>query len=107
MFEAQRVRELAEIHIKEISELEKKKQLALLIEKLDATNYQWDHRLASEQRRRNQSGTWVLQEEHFQEWSKTDTHSNPLLYIHGIPGAGTYFNLKKSELPDITNSNNR
>jgi hypothetical protein len=107
MFEAQRVRELAEIHIKEISELEKRKQLALLIEKLDVPNYQWDQYLASEQRRRSQSGAWVLQEAHFQEWSETDTHSNPLLYIHGIPGAGMHFNLKKSELPGMTDNNTR
>lgn len=88
VFEAQRVRELAEIHVKEILELEKRKQLALLIEKLGAPNYQWDQHLASEQRRRSQSGAWVLQDTRFREWSEMDTNNNPLLYIHGVPGAG-------------------
>jgi hypothetical protein len=94
VFEAQRVRELAEAHIKEISELEKKKQLASLIEKLDAPNYQWDQYLASEQRQRSQSGTWVLQDVHFREWSEMDTPSKPLLYIHGVPGAGMQVHLR-------------
>jgi hypothetical protein len=90
VFEAQRVRELAEAHFKEISELEKRKQLTALIEKLNAPDYNLDHYVASEQRRRSQSGTWVLQNIHFRKWSEMDAKSNPLLYIHGIPGAGTH-----------------
>jgi hypothetical protein len=90
VFEAQRVRELAEAHFKDISELEKRKQLTVLIEKLNAPDYNLDHCMASEQRRRSQSGTWVLQDVHFRKWSEMDTKSNPLLYIHGVPGAGMH-----------------
>ena len=88
VFEAQRLRELAETHFQEISELEKKKQLALLVEKLDAPNCQLDQCLASEQRHGRQSGMWVLEDIHFREWSEIATNSNSLLYVHGIPGAG-------------------
>jgi hypothetical protein len=88
VYEAQRLRELAETHIKEMSELEKKKQLNFLIEKLDAPNYQWDQHIASEQRWEGQSGMWVLHDIHFREWSEMGTCGNPLLYIHGGPGAG-------------------
>ena len=88
VLEAQRVRELTEAQFKEISELEKKKQIAVLIEKLNAPNYQLDQYVASEQRRRSQSGIWVLQDIYFRKWSEMGTQSNHLLYIHGVPGAG-------------------
>ncbi len=88
VFEAQRLREVAEAHIHEISEFEKKKQLTLLVEKLDAPNCQLDQYLACEQRRGRQSGNWLLQDVHFREWSEIATDSNPLLYVHGVPGAG-------------------
>jgi hypothetical protein len=84
------VRELAETHFKEIVELEKKKQLAVLIEKLNAPSYQLDQNVASEQRRKSQSGEWVLQNVCFRRWSDVGTNSNPLLYIHGVPGAGMH-----------------
>jgi hypothetical protein len=87
------MRELAESHFREISELEKKKLLAVLIEKLKSPNYQLDQKAASEQRRRSKSGKWVLQNAHFRKWSEMDTNNNPLLYIHGVPGAGMQPNL--------------
>jgi len=93
VFEAQRIRELTESHIEELSELERKKQLTALIEKLNAPNYQLDHDVASEQHRRFQSGEWLLQNVHFQKWSETGADNNPLLYIHGVPGAGTHYHL--------------
>jgi hypothetical protein len=74
-------------------ELEKKKELAVLNEKLNAPNYQSDQYVASQQRRRGKSGEWVLQSVHFRKWSGGDKNSNPLLYIHGVPGAGMLVHL--------------
>ena len=88
IFEIQKLREMTETHFKKSSELERKKQLDIVIEKLSASNYQLDHYLASEQRRRTKSGEWILQTTEFQEWLDTDGSNNPLLYVHGIPGAG-------------------
>jgi hypothetical protein len=88
LYEIQRVRELSEIHVKEMSELEAKKKLAVLIKKLDAPDFQLDQYLASEQRRRSPSGLWVVRDDHFRKWSDMGAGSNPNLFIHGIPGAG-------------------
>jgi len=90
------MRELAETRFKEIDELEKKKQLSTLFEKLNAPDSVLDQRAASEQRAGSQSGEWILQNSHFRRWSDVEIQSNPLLYIHGVPGAG-----KHSDFPCV------
>ena len=82
------MRELAESHIRDMEDVEKKKQLSVVLEKLEAPNYQIDQYAASEQRRNSRSGDWILRDDMFREWADPHASKNPLLYINGIPGAG-------------------
>ena len=88
MFEAQRTRELAEDHFKTMEDIERKRQLSLVLEKLEPPDYQIDHQTACEQRRQSRSGSWILQYDTFRDWADIDNESSPLLYINGVPGAG-------------------
>lgn len=87
LVEAQRAREIAGSHLEAMQDIESKKQLTTVLDRLEAPDYQIDHYAASEQRRRSHSGKWIFRHKAFLEWA--DTHGNPLLYINGIPGAGT------------------
>ena len=69
--------------------MEKKKQFSVVQEKIGASDYQMDHYTVSEQRRQTQSGNWILQNELFRAWANPDLEHPPVLYINGIPGAGT------------------
>ena len=91
MFEARRTRELAERHSKDMQDAEIRKQLSVVLERLDAPNYQTDHYTASEQRRKSRAGEWILHNDIFLDWANPSILENPILYIHGVPGAGMDF----------------
>jgi hypothetical protein len=69
---------------------EERWQLESVIDKINPPNCHADQNAASEQRKESHSGRWVLQ--NFRAWRNiTNTGSNPLLYMNGIPGAGINF----------------
>lgn len=88
LLEAQRTREIAESHYNDMRDTELKKQLSIVLEKLDAPDYQIDHYTACEQRRRSRSGEWIYRHELFCNWADAQSGKNSLLYINGVPGAG-------------------
>lgn len=44
--------------------------------------------MASEDRNWSSSGSWVLSNPTFQQWSDRNTKGHGILYLNGIPGAG-------------------
>ena len=66
-------------------------RLESIIDKINPPNCYADQNAASEQRKASQSGEWILQNEHLRAWRNVNADLNPLLYINGIPGAGTDF----------------
>jgi hypothetical protein len=66
-------------------------RLESVIDKINPPNCYADQNVASEHRKESQSGRWILQNNYFQAWHNINASSNPLLYINGIPGAGTNF----------------
>jgi hypothetical protein len=66
-------------------------RLESIIDKISSPNCHADQNAASEQRKESQSGRWILQNDHLRAWRNVNAISNPLLYINGIPGAGTDF----------------
>ena len=89
LIEVERMRERIESHVKDMDDMEKKRQLSVVQERIEASDYQTDHYAISEQRRQNHSGNWILQNELFREWTNADLKQPSVLYINGIPGAGT------------------
>ncbi|KAK4229191.1 hypothetical protein QBC38DRAFT_442026 [Podospora fimiseda] len=59
-----------------------------ILTKLDAPDYQRDHRDASAQRHHASSGSWILQEPQFKTWVAGHKGSNAVLYVSGMPGSG-------------------
>ena len=88
LFEAQRTRELAEGHLQDLEQTEKRKQLSVVLEKLEAPKYQTDHQTALEDRYDSRSGNWVFKDDTFLDWIEARSSLDPVLYINGIPGAG-------------------
>ncbi|KAL9074938.1 MAG: hypothetical protein Q9157_004187 [Trypethelium eluteriae] len=88
ILEAQAVRELAEARFLEISQLEKRKQLSAVMEKLSPPDFQLDHDIATEQKKGSSTGQWISEDPKFLAWSEEQSWANPLLYIYGVPGAG-------------------
>ena len=88
--EAQKAREIAEIQSKEAVEREDRNRLRLLIERLDPADHGRDQYAASEQRRQSHSGQWLWQNQAFQQWCDVSADCNPLIYLHGVPGAGQF-----------------
>ncbi|KAL8950879.1 MAG: hypothetical protein Q9222_003113 [Ikaeria aurantiellina] len=86
--EVQKTREIAEAQSKEAVERAGREKVNVLVEKLDPTDYGRDQYAASEQRRQHSSGAWILQNPSLSRWSDLNAECNPLLYLHGIPGAG-------------------
>ena len=86
-------REKLDAHYKEIAAAEKKRHVAALLEKLDAPDYQRDQDAATEQRRERSSGHWLFSNHQYKEWSDESCIKNPILYMHGVPGAGRYSRL--------------
>jgi hypothetical protein len=84
------MRELVETHFAEMSELERKKQMSMVMEKLNPADSEDDQMTAVEQRHDDASGEWILSDDTFLDWSDTARDGNPQLYLHGAPGAGTY-----------------
>ncbi|KAL9044435.1 MAG: hypothetical protein Q9214_002426 [Letrouitia sp. 1 TL-2023] len=88
VLEAQKAREITEAYSKETAEREARDKIKVLIERLNPTDYKRDHFDASEQRRQKRSGEWLYKNSDFCRWHDLDAVCNPLLYIHGVPGAG-------------------
>ncbi|KAL8707590.1 MAG: hypothetical protein Q9220_007431 [cf. Caloplaca sp. 1 TL-2023] len=88
LIETQRTREMAEAQAQEAGERAGRDKVNTLIEKLDPADYGRDQYAASEQRRQHSSGAWLLQNTNYRRWSDLNVECNPLLYLHGIPGAG-------------------
>ena len=86
--EARKAREIAEDHSTRAVERERKDRLRLLVERLKPADYARDQHAALKEWRRSQSGQWLWQHQDFQLWSDLNAKCNPLLYLHGIPGAG-------------------
>lgn len=63
-------------------------RLNTMLDKIDAPNSYIDQDNMSECRHNAESGNWVFNDKIFQQWREVLEGSNPLLYIHGIPGAG-------------------
>ncbi|KAL9608549.1 MAG: hypothetical protein Q9167_006625 [Letrouitia subvulpina] len=88
VLEAQKAREITEAYSKEMAEREAREKIKVLIERLNPTDYKRDQFDASEQRRQRRSGEWLYKNSYFCRWYDLDAVCNPLLYIHGVPGAG-------------------
>ncbi|KAI9688915.1 MAG: hypothetical protein M1822_001272 [Bathelium mastoideum] len=88
ILETQDMRKLAEARFMEISQLEKRRQLSAIMEKLSPPNFQLDHEIAREQTKSGSTGQWIFEDPIFRAWSNKESRANPLLYIHGVPGAG-------------------
>ena len=56
---------------------------------LAAINSATRHENAARERFRD-TGKWLLQKQRFQSWSSPEQCIDPLLWLHGIPGAGKY-----------------
>jgi hypothetical protein len=76
-------------------------RLDRILDKINAPNCYLDQETSLEHRENSHSGKWVLDHEKFKQWRNAPAGSNPLLYIHGIPGAGTY----ESQTPIIQHPN--
>ncbi|KAL2841782.1 hypothetical protein BJX68DRAFT_270965 [Aspergillus pseudodeflectus] len=63
-------------------------KLDRILDKVNAPNCYLDQETSSEHRENLQSGKWVFDHEEFKQWRNAPAGSNPLLYIHPIPGAG-------------------
>jgi hypothetical protein len=100
LLEIQGLHEITKLQFEEIVGQEQMKQFSVLLEKLNAPNYHLDQCAASEHRRGRSSGSWVLLDEKFQKWADISAEENPLLYIHGIPGAGRNIGLLPQKLED-------
>ncbi|CEN59396.1 hypothetical protein ASPCAL01847 [Aspergillus calidoustus] len=59
-----------------------------ILNKINAPNCYPDQGNFLDQRYSSESGKWVLDNVNFKQWREALVGSNPLLYIHGIPGAG-------------------
>jgi hypothetical protein len=80
-----------ESRFNDMAKEEKRRRLESVIDKINPPNCHTDQNAASEQRENTQSGKWLLGNDHFRAWCNVNIDSNPLLYIHGIPGAGMDF----------------
>lgn len=100
LFEIQDLNERTKLQLKETTGREQIRQVSVLLEKLNAPDYHLDQCAASEHRRGRSSGSWVLLDEKFLKWANISAEENPLLYIHGIPGAGTNIRLLPQKLED-------
>ena len=77
ILELQMLREKAEAHYKEVADLESKRRLTSIVEKLNAPDYQMDQDAATEKRRGTSSGEWIFLTSQFKEWITSDMNSNP------------------------------
>lgn len=68
-------------------------RLLQIKDKLEASNYQRDQEVATEARAGSSSGTWMLKHPEFARWTNTTVSGHEVLYLHGIPGAGTFLYL--------------
>lgn len=98
--EIQSLHVFTKLQFEEIVSREQTKQLSVILEKLNAPRYRLDQCAASDQRRGRSSGSWVLLDEKFQKWADITADENPLLYIHGIPGAGEKIGLLPRKAED-------
>ena len=88
ILELQLIREKLDTHYKEIGASESKRQVAAVMEKLDAPDYQRDQDAATEQRSESSSGEWLFSTDRYREWFDSTCNKSSILYMHGIPGAG-------------------
>lgn len=58
-----------------------------IADKLGPPDYETDQYRASEQRF-STSGDWILKDPDFLAWLENRNTSFPILYLHGMPGAG-------------------
>jgi len=65
-----------------------KQQVLKWLSAADARSDQDHHR---RYRDKMNSGHWLLRNKRFQAWIDPRSHSAPLLWVTGIPGAGNYF----------------
>ena len=66
------------------------KRVARIKERLRAPDYQTDQELSMEDRNEKNSGSWIFRDPRFRAWSDDNTPNNCILYVNGIPGAGTF-----------------
>ncbi|KAF3137268.1 hypothetical protein TWF703_005191 [Orbilia oligospora] len=64
------------------------KQRETVRTKLRSRNYQEDHRTALKKRSISSSGNWVFDSPKFETWLNSNSVSDSILYINGIPGSG-------------------
>ena len=69
-------------------ELQLQERRQFVLSKLDAPDYQQDLDTAKA-RRFPGSGAWLIQNPVYQNWAKVDKPGHRILYLHGIPGAGS------------------
>ncbi|XDG07697.1 hypothetical protein ABKA04_007312 [Annulohypoxylon sp. FPYF3050] len=56
--------------------------------KLQASDYQIDHEISTDQRHDDDCGKWIYNDLRFQAWFNNDIIGHSVLYVNGIPGAG-------------------
>jgi hypothetical protein len=72
----------------EQDKLERLKHLALWLSAADVTN---DHeKIAQARQGHPDSCRWILRKSNFRKWYDQQVVQKPLLWIHGIPGAGQW-----------------
>ncbi|TGJ64655.1 hypothetical protein EYR41_010697 [Orbilia oligospora] len=64
------------------------KQRETIRTKLRSRNYQENHRTALKKRSISSSGNWVFDSPKFETWLNSNSVSDSILYINGIPGSG-------------------
>ncbi|KAI0897380.1 WD40 repeat-like protein [Annulohypoxylon nitens] len=64
-------------------------RLACIRGKLQASNYQIDQEISTDERHDGDCGKWIIYEDtQFQAWFNNNTLGHGVLYVNGIPGAG-------------------
>ena len=88
ILEIQKTHESVKENFQGTLRLERKKELMIVTEKLNATDVLKDHLAASDQRAESASGHWISRNPLFCGWESGSSGKARLL-ISGIPGAGT------------------
>jgi hypothetical protein len=86
---AREAREEAIERYRKQDEEETSRRMIYLKDWLFAPAVDADHnRFAEVRSQYPESGNWLLQRKEFREWHEPTLPSSPMLWIHGIPGAG-------------------
>ena len=92
--EIQKTHESVKENFQEMLRLERKKDLMIVTEKLNATDVLKNHLAASDRRAESASGHWIPRNPLFSGW-ESGSSGKARLFISGIPGAGALMLMPK------------